>query len=368
MDPAACVARRTRSRRTEAKAAAPKAAVARVSQSVEGPPSELRKPAVTQPDTAEEAEDDPSGLDPRSRTNSAAAEPHTGGDARRASLDSASSAYSHDAFEPDALEAVLPSPRKSRARPRPKLAQFRLDAKCLKHFLSYLSPARLATCRQVSHDWRRVCSDDALWRPLVENFFPRGSHQLIRRLERAPRAAQYLRLYKLRLRLERAADTPVPRPDVLRGYSALVEIEVLRPDTGYSVVADWRPLRRGSGKVLIDLHPSRLVPRADLLDLRLTLTLARHRDGRCCTVCYDAPFRTGPPRFDIAGPQGCLSLLGYRHAVVCDDWEDAPRARFDSLSYSLLAPGADAMSAAHETHLTRLWDHLGSWFAIEDRV
>ena len=95
---------------------------------------------------------------------------------------------------------------------------------------------------------------------------------------------------------------------------------------------------------------------------------ARHRDGRCCTVCYDAPFRTGPPRFDIAGPQGCLSLLGYRHAVVCDDWEDAPRARFDSLSYSLLAPGADAMSAAHETHLTRLWDHLGSWFAIEDRV
>ena len=62
------------------------------------------------------------------------------------------------------------------------------------------------------------------------------------------------------------------------------------------------------------------------------------------------------------------SLLGYRHAVVCDDWEDAPRARFDSLSYSLLAPGADAMSAAHETHLTRLWDHLGSWFAIEDRV
>ena len=48
--------------------------------------------------------------------------------------------------------------------------------------------------------------------------------------------------------------------------------------------------------------------------------------------------------------------------------EDAPRARFDSLSYSLLAPGADAMSAAHETHLTRLWDHLGSWFAIEDRV
>ena len=74
------------------------------------------------------------------------------------------------------------------------------------------------------------------------------------------------------------------------------------------MVADWRPLRRGSGKVLIDLHPSRLVPRADLLDLRLTLTLARHRDGRCCTVCYDAPFRTGPPRFDIAGPQGCLSL------------------------------------------------------------
>ena len=68
---------------------------------------------------------------------------------------------------------------------------------------------------------------------------------------------------------------------------------------------------------------------------------------------------------------GCFprrSLLGYRHAVVCDDWEDAPRARFDSLSYSLLAPGADAMSAAHETHLTRLWDHLGSWFAIEDRV
>ena len=62
------------------------------------------------------------------------------------------------------------------------------------------------------------------------------------------------------------------------------------------------------------------------------------------------------------------SLLGYRHAVVCDDWEDAPRARFDSLSYSLLAPGADAMSAAHETHLTRLWDHLGSWFAIEDRA
>ena len=344
MDPAACVARRTRSRRTEAKAAP----VARVSQSLGAPPSELRKnAAVTQPDVDEDS--------------AQAAE-------RRASLDSTSSAYSHDAFEPDALEAVLPSPRKSRARPRPKLAQFRLDAKCLKHFLSYLSPARLATCRQVSHDWRRVCSDDALWRPLVENFFPRGSHQLIRRLERAPRAAQYLRLYKLRLRLERAADTPVPRPDVLRGYSALVEIEVLRPDTGYSVVADWRPLRRGSGKVLIDLHPSRLVPRADLLDLRLTLTLARHRDGRCCTVCYDAPFRTGPPRFDIAGPQGCLSLLGYRHAVVCDDWEDAPRARFDSLSYSLLAPGADAMSAAHETHLTRLWDHLGSWFAIEDRV
>ena len=243
MDPAACVARRTRSRRTEAKAA-PRGAVARVSQSVEGPPSELRKPAVTQPDTNEEAAEDP-------LTTSAAAEPHAGGDARRASLDSASSAYSHDAFEPDALEAVLPSPRKSRARPRPKLAQFRLDAKCLKHFLSYLSPARLATCRQVSHDWRRVCSDDALWRPLVENFFPRGSHQLIRRLERQPRAAQYLRLYKLRLRLERAADTPVPRPDVLRGYSALVEIEVLRPDTGYSVVADWRPLRRGSGKVLI---------------------------------------------------------------------------------------------------------------------
>ncbi len=309
MDPAACVARRTRSRRTEAKAAAPKAAVARVSQSVEGPPSELRKPAVTQPDTSEEAAEDP-------LTTSAAAEPHAG---RRESLDSASSAYSHDAFEPDALEAVLPSPRKSRARPRPKLAQFRLDAKCLRHFLSYLSPARLATCRQVSHDWRRVCSDDALWRPLVENFFPRGSHQLIRRLERAPRAAQYLRLYKLRLRLERAADTPVPRPDVLRGYSALVEIEVLRPDTGYSVVADWRPLRRGSGKVLIDLHPSRLVPRADLLDLRLTLTLARHRDGRCCTVCYDAPFRTGPPRFDIAGPQGCLSLARVRsfHGAFC---------------------------------------------------
>ena len=116
MDPAACVARRTRSRRTEAKAAAPKAAVARVSQSVEGPPSELRKPAVTQPDVDGEAEDDPSGLDPRSRTNDAAAEPHAGGDARRASLDSASSAYSHDAFEPDALEAVLPSPRVSRGR------------------------------------------------------------------------------------------------------------------------------------------------------------------------------------------------------------------------------------------------------------
>ena len=64
MDPAACVARRTRSRRTEAKSAA------RVSQSVEGPPSELRKPAVTQPDTNEEAAEDP-------RTNSAAAEPHT---------------------------------------------------------------------------------------------------------------------------------------------------------------------------------------------------------------------------------------------------------------------------------------------------
>jgi hypothetical protein len=67
-----------------------------------------------------------------------------------------------------------------------------------------------------------------------------------------------------------------------------------------------------STQVLIDLHPSRLVPRADLLDLRLTLTLARHRDGRCCTVCYDAPFRTGPPRFDIAGPQGCLSLARVR--------------------------------------------------------
>ena len=101
MDPAACVARRTRSRRTEAKAAAPKAAVARVSQSVEGPPSELRKPAVTQPDTNEEAEEDPRAAPGLDRTNSAAAEPHTGGDARRASLDSASSAYSHDAFEPD---------------------------------------------------------------------------------------------------------------------------------------------------------------------------------------------------------------------------------------------------------------------------
>ena len=77
MDPAACVARRTRSRRTEAKAAAPKEAVARVSQSVEGPPSELRKPAATQPDTNEEAAEDP-------LTTSAAAEPHTGGDARRA--------------------------------------------------------------------------------------------------------------------------------------------------------------------------------------------------------------------------------------------------------------------------------------------
>ena len=84
MDPAACVARRTRSRRTEAKAAAPKAAVARVSQSVEGPPSELRKPAVTQPDTGR-GRRRPAGLDPRSRTNSAAAEPHTGGDAERAS-------------------------------------------------------------------------------------------------------------------------------------------------------------------------------------------------------------------------------------------------------------------------------------------
>ena len=39
----------------------------------------------------------------------------------------------------------------------------------------------------------------------------------------------------------------------------MVEIEVLRPDTGYSVVADWRPLRRGSGKVLI-VSPRGLAP------------------------------------------------------------------------------------------------------------
>jgi hypothetical protein len=382
----ACVARRTRSRRDQPTADKPRAAVARVSQSLGAVPSELRKAAprtelaaVTQPEAV--AAPAPAPVTGAASAEAAAA-PVTGAAAaspedapeaaadggRRASCDS-SSAYSHDRLESDALEAVLPSPRRSRARPRPKLDQFRLDAKCLKHFLSYLSPARLATCRGVSHDWRRVCSDDALWRPLVENFFPRGSAQLLRRLERVPRSAAYLRLYKLRLRLERAPDAfSQPRPDILRGYSVLVEIEVLRPDTGYSVVSDWRPLRRGDGRVLIDLHPSCVVPRADLLDLRLTLTLARHRDGRCCTVCYDAPFVTDPPRFDIRGPQGCLTLLGYRHAVACDDWEDAPRARFDSLSYSLLAPGALAMAPAHETHVTRLWDHLGSWFVIEDRV
>ena len=37
-------------------------------------------------------------------------------------------------------------------------------------------------------------------------------------------------------------------------------------------------------------------------------------------------------------------------------------------SSSATFASTSAMSAARETHLTRLWDHLGSWFAIEDRV
>ena len=184
MDPAACVARRTRSRRTEAKAAAPKAAVARVSQSVEGPPSELRKPAVTQPDTNEEAAEDPRAA----ATTSAAAEPHTGGDARRASLDSAVVG-----LQPRRLRAGRVGGRAAVSQEIAERARGRNSRSSgwtpnvLKHFLSYLSrrdSRRAARCPTTGGASVR---DDALWRPLVENFFPRGSHQLIRRLERQPR-------------------------------------------------------------------------------------------------------------------------------------------------------------------------------------
>jgi len=129
---------------------------------------------------------------------------------------------------------------------------------------------------------------------------------------------------------------------------------VLRADPeGYVVLTDLRPLEfrpwkptgldedeeAGPGRVVVALGAPARVPAADLRDLRLSLTLLRHRDDRsararnvarraprrerrCMCVCADAPFSHLPyelPRFlPGAARDPGLELVGARHAICLD--------------------------------------------------
>lgn len=240
-----------------------------------------------------------------------------------------------------------------------------------------------------------------------------------------------MKLYRFRARLTHGFEPrPVPDPIevAIEGYSALVEIEVLRSEpAGYVIVVDvaglalapWKPTgffdpnnlddsdsdddemyeTARPMRICIDVGKRR-VPRADLDDLRLSLTLLRHRDGKCMTICSDAPLRYDQhiPAFvsNTAGDR-TLQLLGAKHVVQLDaiEWSKYqprpdkrtfhhgdegqlqrgdPHAKADiadlgSLSYSFLPSSKHGPDSWARTlpNIAEFWDNLGEWRAHTDK-